>query len=189
MLFPIDRSLQGLKANTLFAPTSAAAVAMIFEENGWKLPEDYADFISEWNGFSFSLSYTVSFPIAPVHEWNRIPFEWPSKEMDSMTRQSICRQLRFLSGIGDKDHLDIRRNQADYSFTQFVPKEFIRIGSGQFDDCIALGVCGPHFGKVAYFGGAEAHWPLKGEPTPSLDYLNFVAVTFTEFWMSLVLET
>jgi hypothetical protein len=187
MNFELTHNLAGLKAKSIYDPTTIDVVRAVFKEKGWGLPEDYGEFLTEWNGFTFSLSSDVRFPIAPSGEWDRIPFEWPSRIKDRFETSTICGQVRFLSGIGEKEVSDLRRNQGDYSFLQFAPKEFIRIGDGPHDESIALAVSGPHFGKVAYFGGAEANWPLKGEPSPSLDNLHFVALTFTDFWNSLVL--
>lgn len=158
-----------------------------FAKQKWRLPEDYAEFLMEWNGVTTRGSDDIYFPTAKIGEWQKVAHTWP-KTLASFRkkRPDWAYSFAFLSGIGEKAHCDLRQSQEDYSFRDFIPAEFIRIGSGHFDDSIALGISGPHFGKVAYFYGAEANWPLKGKPTPSIDYLHLVALNFRDFWDFLI---
>lgn len=186
---PPTRYAPPYSCKSIFEPIDRDTIVDAFRKQGWGLPADYADFLCEWNGCGFGGNHSLCFPTAPEGQWQHIHFEWPERESDFTFEIGHAHQsLDCLSGIGTglREGLDLFRNQENYHFRSFVPTEFICIGAGHFDDRIALGVTGEHFGKVAYFHGAECCWPVEGDPIPSIDYLNLAALTFRDFWDSLI---
>lgn len=184
---PPTKYVQFDSIKPVFPSITAKEIQAIFDDQSWRLPEDYAEFLTEWNGVTTRMGDDIHFPTAKFGEWQKVSYSWPKTlEIFRKKRPHWAYSFAYLSGIGEKAHCDLRASQEDYSFRDFIPTEFIRIGGGHFDDSIALGINGPHFGKVAYFYGAEANWPLKGKPIPSIDYLHLAALSFREFWDSFI---
>lgn len=178
-----------INAEPIYSKIDSSVIEQTFRDQEWGLPSDYAAFLEEWNGFQFSGNIAVHFPVARLGAWGRMTPNWPPAQKVLQRDNANSARLGFLSGINSNNNEDIAcdllQNQTLYSFQDFVPKNFIRIGGGEFDDSLAIAVTGPHFGIVAYFAGAEANWPVNGKPERTVTNLAYIAPTFRAFWNSL----
>jgi hypothetical protein len=153
----------------LFPPIDEHSLDDFVKRIGRPLPDDYAEFLRQWNGVFF-------------------PQEEPSirflDEFDEYDFAVFCR----LYGLADETTLDdLRRSQNGYDFRHRVPGCFIAIGDDNTFNRVSLCLDEKRFGHV-FFWQPGIPWEEEGENTPTEEYLRPVANSFAEFWESLYIS-
>ena len=130
---------------------------------GGRLPEDYREFLLEWNGGGFP--DIVSFPLLD------------EEDEFGMTNE--------LSGLFDPtNQLDLRKVSTSYGFRSTVPLSYIIIGGGVGWNSLCISLDGPDRGHVFYWDPGE---PWLEHP-PTTQFLRPVAGCFRDFWNALVVD-
>jgi hypothetical protein len=131
-------------------------------------PEDYLDFLRQWNGAAFYDGIIV-----------------PHKQ--GRDKYSLSK-LEALYGIGDPDGpCDLRTEGKGYAFEQRVPSHMLAIGEDDHWNraCMSLGK--ETYGRVYMWRPGEP-WEPDGIDVPTEEWLRPVADSFEEFWSVLRTE-
>ena len=124
-----------------------------------RLPDDYREFLLEWNGGNFEEQAELQFLDHECGEDNAI--------------------LNQLSGLFDEKNIyDLRRSSEAYGFRQDVVPEYIAIGASQCENMPCISIAGDDFGWVYYWTPGEP-WPPG---PPSRSFLRPCASSFSAFW-------
>lgn len=153
----------------LFSPCAARILDAFAQKIGRQLPEDYKDFLRQWNGVFFS-------DVEPAIRF--------LDEFDEYDFAVFCR----LYGLAEETTLDdLRRAQNGYDFKHRVPTSFIAIGDDNSWNRISLCLEDSRFGHV-YFWQPGVPWEEGGRNVPTEEYLRPVAKSFREFWDGLYIS-
>ena len=136
---------------------------------GRQLPEDYAEFLRQWNGVFF-------------------PEEEPAiRFLDGFDEYDFAQFCR-LYGFSEKKPLhDLRFAGEGYNYQHRVPSSFIAIGDDNSWNRVSLCLDERRFGHV-YFWQPGLPWEEEGENVPTEEYLRPVAKSFKEFWDGLYIS-
>ncbi len=153
----------------LFPSCDELMLDSLVKQFGGRLPDDYLEFLRQWNG--------VFFP-------NEDPAVRFLDEFDEYDFAMFCR-LYGLAGETTLD--DLRRSQNGYAFKHRVPASFIAIGDDNSWNRLTLCLDEDRFGHV-FFWQPGVPWEEEGENVPTEEYLRPVAHSFREFWDSLYIS-
>ena len=129
---------------------------------GGELPEDYRDFLLQWNGGNFEAFKSIAFPLAD---------DWLDDDYG---------YIDHLAGLFDESNeLDLRNSSSAYGFRAAVPASYISIGDYGDWNQVCISVQGNDVGAVYYWQPGEP-WPKEKAPTTRA--LRPVAKCFSEFW-------
>ncbi len=143
-------------------PCDGAAIAAAEAKLGHSLPEDFCQFLLEWNGGIFPQAATY----------------FVADEDDVRANH-----LSVMFGLFDESDIeDIRASRKAYGFDVAVPQGIIPIGSNNHWDLVCISLNAAEYGIIYAW--------IPGEPwvdqSPTREYLNFVSPNFRSFWDSLV---
>jgi hypothetical protein len=154
-----------------------------------RLPEDYRQFLQEWNGADFSFtSANTAVVIAAQEIAGHMPRaihrdEWPSS---SLEWDCTVWGVSWLNGIGPPQApLTLSKDNPGYDFQSWAPARFLAIGFSSYQlghVCISLSV--PDRGEVYVWRWPEDP-PLEDETLPNMRCMWWVASSFREYWDTL----
>lgn len=138
---------------------------------GGKLPEDYRDFLLQWNGGEFDIELA-----SDGDSLKYIGFSIIGDDFDGDANDAGL--IEELAGLFDRENInDVRRSSLTHGFRGAVPDSYIAIGGSYLTTSqVCISVNGEDFGAVYYWGGEP--WEEK----PTTEYLFPVAANFSTFW-------
>jgi len=159
---------------------------------GTVLPDDYRQFLCEWNGVDFTRTdldpnTEVVFAAQEIEghtsgalrrdQWPERCWEW----------NSTVWEVSWLNGIGPYDCLKtLSKDKPGYGFEVWAPPRFLAIGFSIGETghiCISL--ADADRGEVYIWRWPEDP-PLDGEVLPNMRCMWWVAPSFREFWDVLI---
>jgi SMI1 / KNR4 family (SUKH-1) len=160
-----------------------------FEESiARPLPEDYRDFLLQWNGVRFGRDQLIVYPIQHLDNHSTNVPSWDRWLPDS--RRSIDDSVETVSCLyglqrNDRDSLWVTSNTKELNI--WTPERFFAIGDvndqmeiGQ----ILLSLDSPDRGAVFCFG-FPVDPAVPGKNCQNMDFMWWVAPNFQEFWSCL----
>ena len=175
-------------AQPLYPPLIEDELRRFEESIKNRLPEDYREFLLQWNGVRFAAGNRPAYPIQHVERHTAHVPSWdqwlPTAKRSIDDSVDTVSRLYGLQGE-DRDSLWITSNT--YELNVWTPERFLAIGDvndqmevGQ----ILLSVASPDRGAVFCFG-FPVDPPVSGKNCPNMDFMWWIAPNFEEFWSSL----
>jgi hypothetical protein len=172
---------------------SEADIVRFEERLDTRLPEDYREFLLEWNGAIFlgrdpqdASTFAAAFPTYPIENHPLRTPEWTDWAREQVSPYDEAGVLGFLFGIYGKEKgydVDLTNANEGYEFDKWVPKRFQVIGEqshGYSFICISLS--GEDRGHIYDWAYPEGKEPQPGVNCPSLKDMSWIAPNFREFW-------
>ena len=158
-------------ARQLFQIPSSEAILTDYESNlGIRLPEDYRQFMLEWNGVE--LEDVPAFPLLGAANQDET-------DDDDVPNEIVC-----LYGFSDTPSADdLRYAGEQLEFSERVPVNIIAIGYNSYPQRLAMSVSGEDHGYI-YLWDPEFWWE-EAENIKTTKHLRLVAKSFREWWDSL----
>ena len=143
-----------------------------------KLPEDYREFLLQWNGGKFHLRESDE---EDLYEYVGFPAFLDEDEVEQFDGDANEAGLidEFVGFFNEESIDDIRQASGIHGFRGAVPDAYLVIGSSNFEESlVCISVDGVDFGAIYLWAGE----PWREEPEPTTEYLFHVTSSFAKFW-------
>jgi hypothetical protein len=177
------------RAERVFEPADEPMITAFEEMLGSRLPEEYRQFLADWNGANFyptfqeAGDFVAAFPTQSISDHSEHVPDWAHWLPSS--RRSIydsIDDLTVLYGIGKKSGFELSKTNPGYSFELWAPERFLAIGRPG-DGCghVCISLSEPDCGNIYNWVWPE-EMPKPSENCPTMHYFHWIAADFKEFW-------
>jgi hypothetical protein len=180
-----------LGAVPLFGPIDERGIVTFEDTLGCRLPDDYRQFLLEWNGANFgtlpNADDVVVFAAQEIEGHTAAALrrqDWPAQ---TVGWPGTIWQVSWLNGIAPYDRLmTLSRDDPGYGFEYWAPPRFLAIGFSSYEKGhVCLSLSGHDRGEIYIWRWPEDP-PLESEVLPNMRCMWWVAPSFRDFWNVLI---